>query len=209
MAAAVVAGLVTLVAAAGPAGAKGPTALTIVYPGKGGSVELPTKGHGNVGMGRLVEAFGLWSALDPAGAGPLDADRPEGDLGPAYRVEWTMVTPSPADPLTVTQTFYPDAPGGPVVHTDAGQPAEPYAPRTAGGWFRATDELGAALEDAGFTRIAPAPAPPAASPAADPPTAGGGVPVAGAALVLAVAAAGTAGVVAARRRRRGAAAAAG
>jgi hypothetical protein len=208
MAAAVVAGLVALVAAAGPAVAKGPTGLTITHPGKGGSVELPTKGHDNVSMGRLVEAFGLWSALDPEGAGPLDADRPAGDLGPAYRVEWTMVTASPADPLTLTQTLYPDAPGGPVVHTDADQPADPYAPRTAGGWFRAPADLERALADAGFTPSAPPPARPAASPAADPPAAGGGAPVAAAALVLA-AAAGTAGVVAARRRRRGAAAAAG
>lgn len=215
VAGAIAAGLAAVLAAAGPAAAKGPTAVTITYPGSGGSVDLPTKDSDHASMGRLVEAFGLWSALQPdGGAGPLLTEPPTkgaADLGPAYDVVWSMVTESPDKPVMVSQTLYPEAPGGPLVHTEAGQPAAPYAPRTAGGWFRAPADLEPALAAAGFTWTPPNPAKAAAgTPAADPASGGDGTfPVAPAVLALTVVAAGAAGLAAARRRRRDAPAATG
>ena len=59
---AAVAGLWLVVASAGPAAAKGPTGLTIAYPGGGPPVDLGEGEHGP-GMGALSEDLGLWSAL--------------------------------------------------------------------------------------------------------------------------------------------------
>ena len=76
--AAVVCAVGLVVALAGPAAAKGPTGMTVTYPG-GGEVEVDlTQGEprrrAGVGPGTLMEDMGLWSVL---GSGvPVLAQRP-------------------------------------------------------------------------------------------------------------------------------------
>lgn len=204
-----------VVALAGPAAAKGPTGMTVTYPG-GGEVEVDlTQGateEGRVGPGTLMEDMGLWSVLG-SGVPVLAPAPPEGlaedDLGPRYSVAWTMY--DGAEGFELVQYLYPDAPGGPVVHSPGGQPAEPYAPVTAGGWLRATGDPVAGLASLGVDlsapRSAPAPAPaPDPAPAAAPEGAAGdggwpGVAVPLAALAAVAAAAGVAAAVRIRGRR--------
>jgi hypothetical protein len=166
----------SVVALAGPAAAKGPTGVTVTYPG-GGEVDVDlTQGgteEGRAGPGSLIEDMGLWSVLGSgAGAPVLAASPPDGlaedELGPRFTVTWTMYDAQ--DGFEVVQYLYPIAPGGPVVHSPGGQPAEPYAPVTAGGWLRAAGDPVAGLASLGVDldapRSAPAPAPGAAPAAA-------------------------------------------
>ena len=198
-----------VVAAAGPAAAKGPTGSTVTYPG-GQEVEVGGPGDDHGGLGALIDELGLWSALDP-GAGVTDlADGPPGglapdDLGPRYTVSWHMY--DARDGFDIRQDLYPEAPGGAVVHTEGGQPADPYSPETTGGWLRSPGDPAATLARLGVDLDAP-PAPPAGPATASDPAPGLG----GAAVALVVVAGALAAVVAVaavrRRRRRWAGAAA-
>ena len=110
-----------------------------------------------------------------------------GARGPACPVRpgaptgWPRTTSAPATrspgPCTTAcrgsswcSTSIRTPPGGPVVHSPGGQPAEPYAPVTAGGWLRATGDPAAGLASLGVDlrrapiRTAPAPAPVTAGP---------------------------------------------
>ncbi|HET8617739.1 MAG TPA: hypothetical protein VFM27_02210 [Acidimicrobiales bacterium] len=213
-----------VVALAAPAAAKGPTGLTVTYPG-GGEVDVDLTQGGTeedrAGPGSLVEDMGLWTVLGSgAGVPVLAASPPDGlaedGLGPRYTVTWTMYDGQ--DGFELVQYLYPDAPGGAVVHSPGGQPAEPYAPVTAGGWLRATGDPAARLAalgvDLGVDLDAPRPAPaPDLAPAPDPARAaapdpapdraggGPGVAVPLAALAAVAAAAGVAAAVRIRGRR--------
>jgi hypothetical protein len=206
-----------LVALASPAAAKGPVGVMITGPsgkavGAGGSVEDPMP----PAFMSLMSELGLWRALGSAeleGPGPFSPSPPDGladdALGPRFRVDWEMYHGGTAKgDLVLTQYVYPSAPGGPVVYTPGGQPIEPYAPETTGGWARTTGDVTATLTALGVDLSARAPA---AAPARTPARgAQGGTDLApalagaGAAVLAAVVAAAV--VV---RRRRGAPAAAG
>lgn len=183
------AGAVLTVAVAGPAAAKGPESVTITPPGGDPvevSVELPPddadSSDGEVGrpvgeepiepdprFARLTEALGIWEVTGVGGA--VLPEAPSGDLGPELEAEWTMYNPVPANPDAaprVVQAVYPLAEGGPLVHTEGGQRFFQNQETTAG-WFRAPDDLLAALEDAGVEVEFRTPdAPPAGEEAATP-----------------------------------------
>ena len=199
-----------VVAAAGPAAAKGPSGASVTYPG-GEEVEVGgPSGDGPSGFGGLIDELGLWSVLDP-GSGVADlADEPPGglardDLGPRYTVTWHMY--DARDGFDIRQDLYPEAPGGAVVHTEGGQPADPYSPETTGGWLRSPGDPAATLARLGVDLDAPAavPAPAGPATASDPGPGLGGPAVA---LVVAGALAAVVAVAAVRRRRRWAGAAA-
>jgi hypothetical protein len=156
------AGLALVVASAGPAAAKGPTGMTITYPGGGPPVDVG-KDRGGPGIGALTEDLGLWSALGDTAAPPLSAEPPVTPVGEPFTVRWTMYHDT-GTPLVITQQLWLGSDGGGLVYTEAGQDAEPYAVGgTTGGWLQVPESLRAHLEAAGFD---PASAPPVAAPAA-------------------------------------------
>ncbi|HEX6420727.1 MAG TPA: hypothetical protein VFZ77_19650 [Acidimicrobiales bacterium] len=130
-----------------PAGAKGPTGVTIQVPG-GEPEALPaapgTGGGHDERLLLLAEDMGLWQAIDPQGA--LPADPPAAAVGPGFRVAWSLVGPSGDVPLV--QTLHPQAQGGPLVHTEPDQIA--YGHTVPGGWYRAAPRLADTLASLGW-----------------------------------------------------------
>jgi hypothetical protein len=200
----VVAGMVMVVVAAGPAAAKGPESVTIARAG-GEAVELSAPSAGGTQITRLAEDLGIW---ETTGEGLLLVpEAPTDDLGLALTIEWTMYNPVPDNPDAaprVTQTLYPHAAGGPLVHTDGGQRFFQQG-MTKPGWFRAPARLTASLESLGVENDIrlPEPAPDPASTSAAPPLPAADRSAAGPALsaaaVLAVAAGLAVGWVVRRR----------
>ena len=158
----VTAGLALMVAGAAPAAAKGPVAATITTPPTAehpDGVVTPLVPVGDPpaapdtvdtqverppdGLLQLAEDMGLWDAIDPEIALPPE---PPYSAGPAFPVEWTLV--GPRDGEGFEQTLYPQAAGGPLVHTEPGQTA--YGLAIPGGWYRASSRLGDTLESLGF-----------------------------------------------------------
>lgn len=190
-----VAGLALVVASAGPAGAKGPTGMTITYPGGGPPVDVE--------MGSLSEDLGLWSALGDPEAPELSAEPPVQPVGEPFIVRWTMYHPSEA-PIVVTQQLWLDSRGGGLVYTEPGQDVGPYALDGIGrgGWLRTSPNLRAHLVAGGFDPESP----PSVAAAADDASARDGgstrswwAPVG----LAAVAAVGATALAAATRVRRG------
>jgi hypothetical protein len=142
----------TVVGVAAPAAAKGPTGVTITDPA-GHSTHLPANPEG-LSHGEtmeLAEDMGLWEAIEPRGEA-LPADPPV-HPGREFRVEWTLLGPGDdgqvdPDDVMVIQSLYPQARGGPLVHTEAGQ--EVGESTTAGGWYRASSRLPHTLETLGW-----------------------------------------------------------
>lgn len=129
-----------------PAGAKGPTGVTIQVPG-GEPQALPAAqgaGGGHNEHLLLAEDMGLWQAIDPQGA--LPADPPAAAVGPGFRVAWSLAGPGGDVPLV--QTLHPQAQGGPLVHTEPGQIA--YGHAVPGGWYRAAPRLADTLDSLGW-----------------------------------------------------------
>jgi len=200
-----VAGLALVVASAGPAAAKGPTEMTITYPGGGPPVDVE--------MGSLSEDLGLWSALGDTEGPQFSAEPPEAPVGEPYIVRWTMYHDT-GTPLVITQQLWLDSNGGGLVHTEPGQDTGPYAGGrgTTGGWLQAPESLRAHLVAGGFDPESP----PTVAAAATRSTDGGStngwwapVGLAAAAAVGATALAATATAVRRGRRARDAAPAAG
>ncbi len=144
VAAATVGVLVAVTAA--PAAAKGPMEATITDP-SGRTTELRPAGDPEPGTAGdlllLAEDMGLWEAMDPTV--DLPADPPTGP-GPAFPVAWLLA--GPGEPLRLEQTLYPQAPGGPLVHTRPGQAG--YDGETGGGWYRASSRLMDTLASLGW-----------------------------------------------------------
>lgn len=135
-----------------PAGAKGPTAVTIQSPG-GEPVALPVAAPPDGGPDQrlmwLAEDMGVWDALDPRTALPVE---PPSDPGAPFPVVWDLDVPSEDGPsedgLRLEQQLHPQATGGPLVHTDPGQAG--HAGPIDGGWYRASPRLARTLESLGW-----------------------------------------------------------
>jgi hypothetical protein len=174
-------GLVTavVVGGAGPASAKGPTEATVTYPGGQGVRIEPTEVE-HMGFGALIEDMAMWSMLDAVSGVPDLAEAPpdglaDDQLGPRYTVTWTMYHGSD-EGLELYQHLYPEAPGGAVVYSPGGQPAEPYSQVTTGGWLRSPGDPVATLASLGVDLDAPPTGAPAPGP--DPAPAARGTPAA-------------------------------
>lgn len=132
-----VAAAAIVVGLAAPAAAKGPAGVTITDPA-GLSTELPTVADADGGhderLAMLTEDMGLWQAMDPQVELPQD---PPVGPGAAFAVVWTLVGPD--GDVEFAQTLYPQARGGPRVHTAPGQVA--YGLAVPGGWYRASPRL--------------------------------------------------------------------
>jgi hypothetical protein len=209
-----------VVGGAGPVSAKGPTEATVTWPG-GQEATIEPEEVEYTGFGALLDDMATWSMLDPGSGAPDLTEAPpdglvEDQLGPRYTVTWTMYDGS--DGFELYQHLYPEAPGGAVVYSPGGLPAEPYSPVTTGGWVRSPGDPVATLASLGVDLDAPptgAPAPgpdpaPAARAAPAALTAGAGedgasLPVAAVAGLAVVALAGAGAAVGLRLRGRRAA----
>jgi len=100
-------------------------------------------------IGRLTEASGFFPSAVGQSPDPMLHARPAGQLGPRYRIRWTV----PAGTThVITQDVYPYAKGGAVAYTRPGQPI--FDSRTTGGWYR-NPELKRTLVSLGLPTSAP------------------------------------------------------
>lgn len=116
--------------------AKGPVAVSIAGPGGSDSIAVDGRdGGGEPGsggdLGNLAEAAGLFAVGLGQQDARLTAQRPSGDLGPAFTLSWTIPTGAADDNLV--QTLYPYAEAGAVTYTEAGQSY--LGSQTSGGWY--------------------------------------------------------------------------
>jgi hypothetical protein len=198
--------LVGAVASAGPASAKGIQSATISGPGLDGPKDVtPANGDG----GRLATLTGFWDVIPGQPRPPTFTEQaPAGRLGPRYTITWRLMT-GPEETTAISQELYPDAAGGPLVHTPAGQRI--FEGTTVGGWYAAPFVLRDVLSSLGVPPAAPAPAkaarvsavtPEGASPASPNASPWPAVIIAATAVVALAGAGGALAVRRARRRER-------
>jgi hypothetical protein len=138
----------TALAFGSPADAKGPTALTIT--GVGVDRPIALENGARVWSGIVNESAFFDSTFSTSeNFGGLAFVRAKStsayvDLGPRLRLTWTVHWDRAHH---VVQDLYPDAPGGALLYTPAGQAL--YDHTTAGGWYRAPSTFVDALEAAG------------------------------------------------------------
>lgn len=134
-------------AAITPAAAKGVSKGLIEGEGLTTPITLMGGGKGvpyAENMADVWRDFGLYPAVfgfpgTPEGQpATLLEQAPTAELGPELTVTWTAIGPD--GERDVTQELYPYAESGPLLHTEAGQPAVGDHV-TPGGWFEAPDSL--------------------------------------------------------------------
>jgi hypothetical protein len=138
--------------------AKGPVEVSIDGPGDDGSIDIGgDPGSGEPGSGgtlsRLAEHAGLFTVGFGDNVSQLMERQPEGDLGPEFRLEWTVPNPEGTND-TIVQRLYPYADAGALTHTEAGQAY--MGMETLGGWYVGGSALSAALTEAGVPEQPPA-----------------------------------------------------
>jgi hypothetical protein len=137
--------LIAIVALALPAGAfaKGPSSASIQGPGL---KTVTISGDGEDGgaslFGRLTESAGFFAAVFRPSPDPMLRTRPEGDLGPRYRITWVLLTP--AGKSTLHQDAYPYAKPHALTYMSSGQTFY-NGMTTNGGWYVGGPELRHAL----------------------------------------------------------------
>jgi hypothetical protein len=153
--------LIVIVALALPAGAfaKGPSSASIQGPGLK-TVTISGDGEdGGVSLfGRLTEAAGFFPAVFRPSPDPMLQTRPEGDLGPRYKITWVL--PTPAGKSTLQQDAYPYAKPHPLTYMSSGQTFY-NGMTTNGGWYVSGPQLSHALVSLFRGAQAAPPAPPA------------------------------------------------
>jgi hypothetical protein len=169
---------------------KGASEATISGPGLAAPITLSIDddGSGAELLMALAEASGFFPAVFAKSPDPMLDERPAGDLGPSYAVEYVLPGPD-GERDALLQRVYPYADPSPVTHVTS---LQPYwtGQLTRGGWYMAGPELRDLLVVAGLPETPPV----ESAPPADPPwtvlgPVGGLVAVAAlAALALALAA---------------------
>ncbi len=113
-----------MLALAGAAAAKGPSAASITGPGIDGSLAVPGNGEGGpeTPLGELVRHGGWFSAVFGANAvGPVTDGRSPTQLGPKYLVTYTMPGPDRTTDA-IRQDLYRYAKPAPATYMAPGQP---------------------------------------------------------------------------------------
>lgn len=105
-------------------------------PGISGNRHLGGDSEGGPGtpLGALTVAGGFFPQVFGQEPDPTRTSRPQGDLGPRYRI--TYVMPGPREAAILRQDFYPYAESGPLTYMAPGQTFW-GGQRTHGGWFAA------------------------------------------------------------------------
>jgi hypothetical protein len=133
--------------------AKGASDASIQGPGLGKTVKI--KGNGETGgdkLGNLGQSAGFFPAVFARTPDPMSDKRPAGNLGPRYRIVWTV--PGPNGDSKITQDAYPYAQPRPVTYMKPGQSFWD-GQHTRGGWYVGDSQLRASLFAVGVPRTAP------------------------------------------------------
>jgi hypothetical protein len=122
------------------AAAKGPTTATMNGPGITGARHLGGDSEGGTGtpLGALAIGGGFFPQAFGQVPDPTLSTRPEGSLGPRYRITYRM--PGPTKSATLRQSFYPYAKPAPLTYMKPGQTFW-GTQRSHGGWFIADSSL--------------------------------------------------------------------
>jgi hypothetical protein len=122
--------------------AKGPSQAVIEGPGLASPVALRERGARTIGpvLSTMVEASGFFSGL--SGSDDMTAREPDGELGPRYRVNYTLG--GLGRPSVITQYVYPFAAAGPITYMPPGQRFW-QGETTGGGWYTGGFELSRVL----------------------------------------------------------------
>ncbi len=130
--------------------AKGPDSASISGPGISGSIRIDGNGEGGLGtpLGALTSQSGFFSqAFGHHPDDPTSNVRPVGDLGPRYRVVYSVPTPNGL--RSIEADLYPYATPRPMTYMKPGQPFF-GAMRTYGGWYVGKAGLKQMLIEAGM-----------------------------------------------------------
>jgi hypothetical protein len=126
--------------------AKGAESVTLSGPGIDKPIELIDVSksfdtYENDAPVTLTGLTGLWSgSRSPAAAPPEEP-------GPAFTMTWVMGPPGdPIELRTVHQYVYPDAFGGPLIHTPEQIGLDGWGADVIG-WFEAPEEIGPTIEE--------------------------------------------------------------
>jgi hypothetical protein len=145
-------------ALAAPAAAKGPDQATVTGPGLDGGKVVFRSGGGDPNVGSkfmaFVESVGFFPAMFETVPNPMLEKRPDGSLGPRYKVVYRVPGPN-GDNATIKQDLYPYAFAGVVSYMKPGQPFFGGSEKTRGGWFVAGHPTKSTLVAAGFPSSAP------------------------------------------------------
>jgi hypothetical protein len=126
--------LVAVAALAAPAAAlaKGPDEATITGPGLDKAITIKGPEDEGSALMAFAEAAGFFPAVFGQQPSPMLPDRPKGDLGPKYTIEYNVPGPDGgAD--SIRQDLYPYALPSAVTYTRPGQ--EIFDMTTTGGWW--------------------------------------------------------------------------
>ena len=125
--------------------AKGATQATIKGPGlKKSGLVLRSDSGGDPSsgsrLGRLAEAAGFFPAVFDQAPDPMLRERPKGNLGPKYTVDYVMPGPD-GTTSTIRQDLYPYAEPYALSYTKPGQAFFDRGQGTHGGWFMTTSAV--------------------------------------------------------------------
>lgn len=127
--------------------AKGPSELMVTGAGVNRPIVVASEDDS---WSRIANESAFFDAMfstqtfDGAGFARARTSPALNDLGSRLRLTWTVHWDKDHH---LVQDLYPDAPGGPLLYTPAGQAL--YDRTTAGGWYRAPSRFVDALEAAG------------------------------------------------------------
>jgi hypothetical protein len=161
---------VSLGVLASPVGAKGIESATITGPALDHPIDVMSDASG-----KLPTLTGVWETrLGHPEPVPLLDRTPTAQLGPRYTVTWRIT--GPGGPTPLRQDVYPDAEGGPLVHTASGQRF--FDGVTQGGWYQAPVALRDVLSRLGVPPVGVVtPSDAADTGAVSPAIAGPGIPL--------------------------------
>jgi hypothetical protein len=132
--------------------AKGPSDASVNGPGTGGGLKINGDGESaGTQLGNLTEQAGFFPATFGQQPDPMLQARPKGDLGPKYRIKYTVPGPDNKT-FYIEQDLYPYA-NPPVTYTAPGQAI--FYGTSRGGWYVAPQDLKNTLVSAGLPKAAP------------------------------------------------------
>ena len=134
--------------------AKGASEATITGPGLGDGITLAGEGQpGGMTLMRLAESAGFFPSVFVTTPNPMLAKRPDGSLGPRYRITYTMPGPNGAV-SELEQDVYPYATPNALSYT---KPGQSYwdGQKTVGGWYVGAATLKQRLVAVGLPQTPP------------------------------------------------------
>ena len=133
--------LVTVLAVAAPAFAKGPTRATLSGPGLESAIAVTGEGEGGTGtpLGTLVDSGGYFAQVFGETPNRTSRRPPAGTRGARYTVVYALPGPNNVTSRLV-QYVYPYAKPAPLTYMPARQRFWD-GQRTYGGWYRSTARL--------------------------------------------------------------------